>query len=681
MSERICLGRIAAALLGAIPLLVVIGMPGRSSADDAVTPGTCTIRTGATIVDSQPCRQSRAGSVITYTWPKGTRTTVATKGKDVELNDAPATSETGGCYKSSKTGNTFCFTSTTGDPVAQQQSASAAATAGGGASRPGDAPVPEVKPRSAPPPELEIAPDFELSAPLPTYGGKVLFTLDGKRIVTIGNDIRLWDSTTGKQTHQFQGMASVDREPSFAAVSADSRQLLVGHHGGGLFQVLDLSSSKRIYSWRGYGTALDGAFSSSGAMLATVDASDKPQLRDIQTGSELGTIEGMRGGRVRFHPNGALLGSFETIPSDGVEIHLADINSRRLVGKLKGHKSVQDFSFSPDGSHAASSGADGVRLWRITDRSQRAHLEGNGVRFNADGSKMAVHSRKGDVLLWDVAKGSATRLATGPTILAEFAGSKLVTVAFDESRPDGNRSVVPAIVWDVASGEALAQLTGGGGTARKLTVSPDGTQAADATHNAVFVWSLDLEAKKRRQAAARQAEMDRAAAIKSRELALNSLDCTEVKRVDELLKDAPRHGECTFAALLKTGDARELFITAGKEERADQRRRAKQLYEAIVDRFPKDDIALKATEALNALARTEAIEQSNRAASSAVEREGQAQREAIDRASRDASDRQNQARQTFCEGRYACSTSCGSIPSGKSRDYCHDQCRSRFSGC
>ena len=87
--------------------------------------------------------------------------------------------------------------------------------------------------------------------------------------------------------------------------------------------------------------------------------------------------------------------------------------------------------------------------------------------------------------------------------------------------------------------------------------------------------------------------------------------------------------------MIKSGSASELYLAAGKAELAQDRSRAKALYQAVTDRFPNDALAIKAIDGLTALARTESIEASNAAAAAEVARAREAS-EAQLRAQKDA---------------------------------------------
>lgn len=172
-----------------------------------------------------------------------------------------------------------------------------------------------------------------------------------------------------------------------------------------------------------------------------------------------------------------------------------------------------------------------------------------------------------------------------------------------------------------------------------------------------------------------------------RKKALAAFDCEQVKTLDKELT-GPQHNTCLFEKLSKGGTARELYLAAVKLDADKERGRAKTLYATILERFPNDDLAIKAGERLAALADVEAIESSNAAvarsaeqAKAAAEAEGRANRDAIDRASRDAAYRQDREREKFCDGRHSCTGSCSSLSTFEARSHCYSQCSARYSGC
>lgn len=176
-------------------------------------------------------------------------------------------------------------------------------------------------------------------------------------------------------------------------------------------------------------------------------------------------------------------------------------------------------------------------------------------------------------------------------------------------------------------------------------------------------------------------EKQQAALVAKRAAALSEFKCDEVKRLDQQITSAAMAGACTHDAAVRSNAPREMYLAGVKLEADKDRVRAKSLYMAIVERFPMDDLAIKAGERITALADVEAIESSNSAAASAAVRSQQETKDAIERANSDSANRQHRARLEHCAGLSPCISSCSSVPFGNSRDHCLSQCRSKFSGC
>ena len=342
---------------------------------------------------------------------------------------------------------------------------------------------------------------------------------------------------------------------------------------------------------------------------------------------------------------------------------------------LAGHSDiVRRGAFSPDGSRIVTASWDRTaRIWDAKTGGTLAILSGHSAHvwnavFSPDGSRIVTISRDLTARIWDARTGAALATLSGHS-------DDLNSAAFN---PDGSRIVTAsndktAMIWDARSGAALATLSGHSSVVNSAVFSPDGSRIITvSSDDTVRIWDVTNLAQ---QAAERNRLVERRAA------ALAALSCDEAKALDARLGGDDATG-CVFDKLLKTGAAREMYLAAVKFEADKERGKAKRLYLTIVDRFPQDDLALKAGDRITALADVEAVESSNaateRAAAAAratAEAEGRANREALAQAGRNAeADR--------CRGRGACNASCTSVAGDyNSYSYCKDQCASRFAGC
>ena len=138
--------------------------------------------------------------------------------------------------------------------------------------------------------------------------------------------------------------------------------------------------------------------------------------------------------------------------------------------------------FSHDGRFAWLSGADPVRIWRVSDLSEvvvprpfRNNQTGTAVAVFRQGDSDVLASAKfpdGEVPLYDLESGD--RMA--PFVSDHPHDNKFIEVI---SVPNGRlligASMVAALVWDTETHEQVARLPGfGGGLGSRLAVSGDG---------------------------------------------------------------------------------------------------------------------------------------------------------------------------------------------------------------
>lgn len=110
--------------------------------------------------------------------------------------------------------------------------------------------------------------------------------------------------------------------------------------------------------------------------------------------------------------------------------------------------------------------------------------------------------------------------------------------------------------------------------------------------------------------------------------------------------------ENRFRALLQSKSPQTMYIEAGKQERNGNTSKANKLYEAIIDRFPNSDFAVKASDKLTGAIRTERAE----------------------------SNRRSQSRQECENNKNACLAGCGTYVSGADSHNsavwsCNDKCK------
>lgn len=168
------------------------------------------------------------------------------------------------------------------------------------------------------------------------------------------------------------------------------------------------------------------------------------------------------------------------------------------------------------------------------------------------------------------------------------------------------------------------------------------------------------EAKRREEEQAKRKAEEataRAQLVTDRSAALSETKCDQVKALDAKLNEGPLYGECLSQEAIKAADPKQIFVTAGKLEASGDRSRAKKLYLHILESFPKDDLAIKATEQVAAITRTEGDESRAQTNRDAVERAGREQSEMMERAKRDSKE---QTKKVCLDQKYACERRCES---------------------
>ena len=255
------------------------------------------------------------------------------------------------------------------------------------------------------------------------------------------------------------------------------------------------------------GSVRSVAFSPDGQMLAIAGDTNKGiylwAVALKQTKAILvGHTDKYTTNSVAFSPDGnTLVGG----GSDGT-VRLWDVVSEELNTVLIGHsESVNSVAFSPDGSILASgSGDNTVRLWDMPSGQPKiiliGHLGGvNSVTFSPDGSTLASSATERTynmVRLWDVASGQPKTILPFPlhtNLGLSFRSANSVAFSPDGSTLAGavSRNDDTVRLWDVASEEHKAVLTGHLWGVISVAFSPDGsTLASGGSDNTVRLWDM-----------------------------------------------------------------------------------------------------------------------------------------------------------------------------------------------
>jgi len=269
------------------------------------------------------------------------------------------------------------------------------------------------------------------------------FSPDGKLLATTSKDAtRLWDVATGR-----------------TALTLTGRKSLVVH---------------------------DCAFSPDGALLATTGSDKTARLWDVGTGRQTVSLTGHRGPvyGCAFSPDGTLVATTGTDRT----VRLWGATSGRNIATLQGHRgTVYGCAFSPDGRLLVSAGAESTLLWDVAVgeiiMSLPGHTNFTGTcAFSPDGALLATAGNEG-TRLTDAASGTTVATLPGSAQSCAFSpdGLLLATASTDDT----------ALLWDVATGSAIATLTGHSSTVMSCAFAPFGLLlATTSTDMTARLWDI-----------------------------------------------------------------------------------------------------------------------------------------------------------------------------------------------
>lgn len=580
----------------------------------------------------------------------------------------------------------------------------------------------------------------------------LLFALsaDGRSLAAVlsNGTVDIWDAATGKRQRSIDKALTAGSyfdaskgEPFLFSNKGGALHLLLSHE----LKTLDLGTgqtkSRRVPLSRfiGVHANTDGSLSVAASRAQGTDGEivafatlgggrPDPSLPEVSRRAHwwLGAYSG--DGRVfaAAHPLDRINSDSSIQPDTAKDPDVAVVyRDGQNPVKVKAKVKIVSLSLSQDGSRLALGTVGGVEIWDTANNVALAVFESGGRGWV---TPIAI-SPAGDRVAYQVETNSggasehrlevrATDQSSGPLSLptkmpSDFS-SEVKWLAFS---PDG-ASVHAAMSFIPNNSYKGGKSNSGYAKAITAYRLNDGDLvAAAAAERQRQAAAAEKKAIEEAQSRARTAE--RNAQIQQRDKAVKALDCEELRSLDKALGgdtlticlDNKRTAamqqldceqvaaidkeiggtsasDCRVAKAIKGGSAREIYLLAVKLDSEKDRVRARKLYAALLERFPNDDLALKAGERLATMTDVEAIEASNAAAQRAAEQakaaaeaEGRANRAALDQAAREAADRQVRERNQSCSGRGDCYDSCVYLPDPDSRGHCRSQCASRFAGC
>jgi WD40 repeat protein/tetratricopeptide (TPR) repeat protein len=337
----------------------------------------------------------------------------------------------------------------------------------------------------------------------------VLFTADGKQIVTAGDDhfVHLWTADTGK----LEAMLDTGSPLISLALAPQGGLLAVGCKDGSV-RMFDLPTKRLIRRFRPGKSVLAVAFSESGSLLALGLEGNGLHIVDATTGIELQSVgEGRYSARgVSFGPGDRhvawvgnrylhVTGVAEEAGGGIVGQQNSDLEAvawcpNQLVVAAAGHDrtiNVWDFDDGPKGTHSF------ILSTRPASREQVRELVGHtlavtSLAFSRDSQLLASGGQEGDLRVWD---WRAKRLLL--TVNVPEGGILGVAIAPDSRRVAAVGQDSRIRVWELGREQ--------GAPVYDHTALPEYNSFAAATPQASNYWVWEVAFLKERELAVKLA--------------------------------------------------------------------------------------------------------------------------------------------------------------------------------
>ncbi len=305
----------------------------------------------------------------------------------------------------------------------------------------------------------------------------VIFSADGKRLVTVGADrggqanLRAYETADGKAVGK-----GLDHAGNLLALSfsADGREVLM------------VGTDHTLRRWNPVsGDASGVTLDQPGPMLAASFSPDRTHLVTAGAGvARVWTVTGRPMSPPLRHVGNVLAAAFSAdgrrvVTQTASAARVWDAKSGEPVGDALRHSAlIQRVMFSPDGRHVLTASSDGrLRLWNAGNGSEAARVWQSGpvpyAQLSPDGGKLLTLEGK-VVRLWDltaaepiapaaaVAAGERSWFSPDGQLVVRGGGTDLQLYTLDKNQPVGPPLKHKYAVADVAfsaDGKRLATAT------------------------------------------------------------------------------------------------------------------------------------------------------------------------------------------------------------------------------
>lgn len=271
------------------------------------------------------------------------------------------------------------------------------------------------------------------------------WSADGKRLSSVGEDLHVWNATTG----EIQFHIPIPASPSVVAWSCDDSWIGLGDKEGGLSfwtgstgeeSLIDSEASQKITGMAWSPQQKD--------LVAWCSAAGQLQLHDVRQNAFQWGVQCIHGAQaLAWSPDGSRLAIGG---NDGIMCFFSRTGKRLRTFK-KHHSAIQALSWSPDSQLLASAANDStISIWDATTgkklRTIRSSLSAIGIlAWAPDGTSVACAGSDPCVQVWHVQTGRLLQTykdhADAITSIAWSPDSTLLASASD----DGTVHVYPAV--------------------------------------------------------------------------------------------------------------------------------------------------------------------------------------------------------------------------------------------
>ncbi|MBV7339580.1 hypothetical protein KFU94_67490 [Chloroflexi bacterium TSY] len=361
-----------------------------------------------------------------------------------------------------------------------------------------------------------LTPLFALSGHLDAITGGVAWKPDDSFLVSASVDqtVRVWRlAPSVVESHQTEGfLLDAEWKPNEYILA-----LLDATQRGGSIHLWDLESNSTYIIFDSHSaSAVRLAWSPDGKQIATASGDTEVHIYDAQSGELLHRLTGHTGPvyDVAWSPDGRQLVS---AGSGDSSVFLWDVNDESSE-RFSGSSPLQSVTWHPRETLFAVGASDGlINLWNVPI-GQRYDWSGYGpavssVAWHPDGQWLASGGQDGRIIIWDTSEDDLT---TGHIWKDKFdLGEQIWDLAWQGNQLAASGVNGSVKVWDVVTGENVANYTGHEGAVRAVDWSHDGRYLAtvgmtDGTALVHYAWfEEDLLPIARRQLERGSTEADR----------------------------------------------------------------------------------------------------------------------------------------------------------------------------